>query len=48
VPPGATGTLAVLAFAHGWELGPPLDTAADPGPRATHETKLVGLRPVTP
>jgi coenzyme F420-0:L-glutamate ligase/coenzyme F420-1:gamma-L-glutamate ligase len=48
VPPGATATLAVLAFAHGWELGPPFDTAVDPGSRATHEPKLVGLRPVTP
>jgi len=29
-------------------VGPPFDTAVDPGARATDEPKLVGLRPVTP
>ena len=48
LPPGATATLAVLAFAHGWEVGPPFDTVVDPGAIATDEPKLVGLRPMTP
>ncbi len=47
-PGGATATLAVLAFAHGWEVGPLFDTAVDPGTRATDEPILVGLRPMTP
>ena len=45
---GATVTLAVLAFAHGWEVGPALGSAVDPGARTSDKPELVGLRPVTP
>jgi coenzyme F420-0:L-glutamate ligase/coenzyme F420-1:gamma-L-glutamate ligase len=43
-PPGDGTALAVLAFAHGWELDP----GSGRGPESSNSPVPVGLRPVTP